>query len=94
MRRFQPGEGPSRGLLRDCTTSPINRFAALLKIVIQPHTTELLTAVVCYLKADSRQHFMREDHLVPKMWRLMGMTQRATNHLLHSQTISVEINLK
>ena len=23
-RRFQPGEGPSRGLLRDCTTSPIN----------------------------------------------------------------------
>ena len=28
-RRFQPGEGPSRGLLRDCTTSPINRFAAL-----------------------------------------------------------------
>ena len=29
-RRFQPGEGPSRGLLRDCTTSPINRFAALI----------------------------------------------------------------
>merc|ERR1712155_243953 len=29
-RRFQPGEGPSRGLLRDCTNSPINRFAALL----------------------------------------------------------------
>ena len=29
-RRFQPGEGPSRGLLRDCTTSPINRFAALV----------------------------------------------------------------
>ena len=28
--RFQPGEGPCRGLLRDCTTSPINRFAALL----------------------------------------------------------------
>ena len=65
-----------------------------LKLLYSPHTTELLTAVVCYLKADSRQHFMREDHLVPKMWRLMGMTQRATNHLLHSQTISVEINLK
>ena len=29
-RRFQPGEGPSRGLLRDCTPSPINRFAALI----------------------------------------------------------------
>ena len=29
-RRFQPGEGPSRGLLRDFTTSPINRFAALV----------------------------------------------------------------
>ena len=28
-RHFQPGEGPSRGLLRDCTTSLINRFAAL-----------------------------------------------------------------
>ena len=25
---FQPGEGPSGDLLRDCTTSPINRFAA------------------------------------------------------------------
>ena len=23
--------GPSRGLLRDCTTSPINRFAALIR---------------------------------------------------------------
>ena len=28
-RRFQSGEGARRGLLRDCTTSPINRFAAL-----------------------------------------------------------------
>ena len=27
--RFQPGEGPSRGLLRDCTTSQMDRFAAL-----------------------------------------------------------------
>ena len=24
--RFQPGDGPSRGLLRDFTTSPINRL--------------------------------------------------------------------
>ena len=29
-RRFQPGEGPSRGLIRDCTISPINQFAALV----------------------------------------------------------------
>ena len=29
--RFQPGEGPSRGLLRDCTTSLINQFAALTR---------------------------------------------------------------
>ena len=27
---FQPGEGPSRGLLCDCTTSPINRYTALI----------------------------------------------------------------
>ena len=33
-RRFQPGEGPSRGLLRDCTISPINRFAALIRSVL------------------------------------------------------------
>ena len=26
----QLGKGPSRVLLRDCTTSPINRFAALV----------------------------------------------------------------
>ena len=26
----EPGEGPSKGLLRDCTKSPINRFTALL----------------------------------------------------------------
>ena len=32
MQRFQPGEGPSRGLLRDCTTAPINR-QRLLSIV-------------------------------------------------------------
>ena len=24
--KFQPGESPSRGLLRDCTTLPINRL--------------------------------------------------------------------
>ena len=30
ISRFQPGEGPGRGLLRDCTTSPINRFASLV----------------------------------------------------------------
>ena len=29
-KRFQPGEGPSRGLLRDCTTSPINRLSTAL----------------------------------------------------------------
>ena len=28
--RFQLGEGPSRGLLRDCTTSTMDRFAALV----------------------------------------------------------------
>ena len=27
---FQPGEGPIRGFLRDCTTSPMDRFTALL----------------------------------------------------------------
>ena len=27
---FNPGEGPSRGLLRDCTTSPMDRFTALV----------------------------------------------------------------
>ena len=32
----QPGEGPSRGLLRDCTTSPINRFAALFDTPLMP----------------------------------------------------------
>ena len=31
--RFQQGEGPSRGLPRDCTTSPMDRFAALLRTV-------------------------------------------------------------
>ena len=31
-RSFQSGEGPSRCLLRDCTTSPSNRFAALVTI--------------------------------------------------------------
>ena len=33
-RRFQPGEGPSRGLLCDCTTLPINRFAALVATLL------------------------------------------------------------
>ena len=37
LRRFHPGEDPSRGLLRDCTTgttSPINRFAALVIVAV------------------------------------------------------------
>ena len=29
---FQLGEGPSRGLLRDCTTSQINRFQLYTKL--------------------------------------------------------------
>ena len=32
-RCFQPGEGPSRGLLRDCTTSPMDRFTAIILAV-------------------------------------------------------------
>ena len=35
-RRLQPGEGPNSGLLCDCTTSPINPFAALLLTLLQP----------------------------------------------------------
>ena len=31
-RRFQPGEGSSLGLLRDCTTSPINRLQHYFKV--------------------------------------------------------------
>ena len=38
-RCFQPGEGPSRGLLRDCTTSPINR--------LQHYHAPLLTSQSC-----------------------------------------------
>ena len=34
IRHFRQREGPSRGLLRDCTTSRINRFAALFKTMI------------------------------------------------------------
>ena len=30
----QEGEGPSRGLLRHCTTSPMDRFAALIICVL------------------------------------------------------------
>ena len=49
-RHFQPGD-PSRGLLRDCTTSPINRFAALVRIfsVVTPapaQPRQLATAVL------------------------------------------------
>ena len=43
--RFQPGEGPSRGLLCDCTTSPIHRFAALIFIVISPLSSILATLI-------------------------------------------------
>ena len=45
-------EGPSRGLLRDCTTSPINRFAALLYSLAAdptPHTPDC-TALAYYLE--------------------------------------------
>ena len=46
-RHFQPGEGPSRGLLRDCTTSPITRFAALVfnKIMVPVLSPDLLHAL-------------------------------------------------
>ena len=32
--RFRAWEGPSRGLLRDCTTSPINRLQLYLVAII------------------------------------------------------------
>ena len=40
--RYQPGEGPSRGLLCDCTTSPIIRFAAL----VSPSSSSSLSSLV------------------------------------------------
>ena len=39
--QFQPGEGPSRGLLRDCTTSPINWYTVLVNVGL------VLVNVVC-----------------------------------------------
>ena len=40
--RFQLGEGPSRGLLRDCTISPMDRFTTLTgtlgRVTITGHT--------------------------------------------------------
>ena len=42
---FQPGEGPSGGLLRDCTTSPINRFAALINIKYSAHKVYRFTFI-------------------------------------------------
>ena len=41
-----PGEGPSRGLLCDCTTSPINRFAALLSIDTPPPVSAVAGATL------------------------------------------------
>ena len=49
---FQPGEGPSRGLLRDCTTSPINRFAALLG------TAPVLHTVVAVISSETIYRFL------------------------------------
>ena len=56
---FQPGEGPSRGLLRDCTTSPINRFAALGERQPGPHRPGLA------LHQRHRHPPPRELHLQP-----------------------------
>ena len=42
-RRFQPGEGPSRGLLHDCTTSPINRLQHYSKFTGQVPNISCLT---------------------------------------------------
>ena len=38
-RCFQPVEGPCRGLLRDCTTSPMDRFSALVIIIFRTNTS-------------------------------------------------------
>ena len=47
MESLQPGEGPSRGLLRDCTTSPINRLQHWLMpmygVLCTVYSTLLLT---------------------------------------------------
>ena len=51
--RFQPGEGPSRGLLRDCTTSPINRFAALIRVSASA-AAGAQTETLLFLKSDTR----------------------------------------
>ena len=40
--RFLPGEGPSRGLLRDCTTSPINRSNYYIYSCLYPHLARVL----------------------------------------------------
>ena len=39
-------EGPSRGLLRDCTTSPINRFAALVTKKQKANLSSISSAVL------------------------------------------------
>ena len=44
-RRFQPEEGPSRGLLRDCTTSPINCLQHYLEVVSTDAVGEVVAVV-------------------------------------------------
>ena len=46
-RGYQPGEGTSRGLLRDCTTLPINRFAALFIIFTRSGVAVVEKIMVC-----------------------------------------------
>ena len=55
---FQPGEGPSRGLLRDCTTSPINRLSALVpsRHLFTRRHTRLLCSQVARQQPGSISH--------------------------------------
>ena len=74
-RRFQPGEGPSRGLLRDCTTSPINRFAALNWIIYidAPHKTSMFS--IKFNKENGE--YFAESHKSSKLARkLLGLGMR------------------
>ena len=67
-RHFQPREGPSRGLLRDCTTSPINRFAALVTSLLV--VADGLLHVGAAGVRDHAGHGVQRPHLGPHHRRL------------------------
>ena len=81
--RFQPGEGPNRGLLHDFTTSPINRLHSTSVDIESVGGADTHTGDPCYCSFTSQTSYVYPvDICLVKVGKMTSVFTAAMNEVI------------